>query len=51
MCILSVCTLLKVECSVHASDGFPKKSLDRGVGGWDERYPVLFWIFLTLQSP
>ena len=31
-------------CSVHVSDGFPKKS----VNGWGEN-PVLFWIFLTLQ--
>ena len=31
-----------------------KKSLDRGVGGWGELYPILFCILgicLTLQSP
>ena len=42
------------ECSVHVSDGFPKKrSLDGGwVGGWGELYPtLLLLIFLTLQSP
>ena len=42
MCILSIghtytaksCWLLLFECSVHFSDGFPKKSLDgRWVGG------------------
>ena len=36
MCILSVhtesCWLLLFECSVHVSDGLPKKSLDGG--GW-----------------
>ena len=47
--VLYTCTLLKVvsyydfqECSVHVSDGFPKKSLD---GGWGELYPSLIWIF------
>ena len=38
---------------VYFIDGFPKK-VWMGVGGWDELYPVIFWIFgicLTLQSP
>ena len=56
-CVFCLYTLLKVisyyECSVHVSDGFPKK-VWMGVGGWGELYPSLFWIFrifLTLQSP
>ena len=57
MCILCVYTLLKVvsryDLGVLSMSvmGFPIKSLDRGVGGWDEFCSVLFWIFLTLQSP
>ena len=59
MCILFVCTLLKVvsyyDLSVLSMDvsDVSKISLDEGrwVGGWGELYPVLFWIFLTLQSP
>ena len=30
--------------------GFQKK-FGLGIGGWGELYPVLFLIFLTLQSP
>ena len=30
--LLKSCWLLRFECSVHVSDGFPKKSLDGG--GW-----------------
>ena len=32
----------------------PKKKMDRGVSGWDELYPNLFWMsgnVLTLQGP
>ena len=50
----SVC--IRFECSGRVTDGFQKKKkyLDRGVGGWVELYPILFWIFgifLTSQSP
>ena len=54
MCILSVYInaksgwLLWFECSVHVSDGFPKKSLD-GAPGWV--YFGFFEFFLTLQIP
>ena len=51
--IAKSCWLLWFECSIHVSDGFPKKF--GWVGGWGElRYPNMFWIFgicLTLQSP
>ena len=57
--VYSVYILLKVvSCydfsvlSMH--DGFLKKKVGWGVGGWGELYPVLFWIFgifLTLLSP
>ena len=53
MCILFVYTLLKVvsyyDLSVLSMSvmGFHKKVW---IGGF-ELYPVLFWIFLTLQSP
>ena len=44
MCILSIynaksCLLLGFECSVHVSDGFPKKIGWGVVGGWGELYP------------
>ena len=50
MCILSVYTLLKVvgyydlsvELYVHVSNGYPKKKVRMGVGGWSELYPILF---------
>ena len=61
MCILfvHVYALLKVASyyylSVfHVNDGFAKKKVWMGVGGWSEIYPSVFWIFgifLTLQSP
>ena len=50
MCILSVyiaksCWLLLFECSVHVSNGFPKKKVWMGVGGWGELYPSFFLDF------
>ena len=51
MCILFVYTLLKVvsyyDLSVLPMSvmGFQKK---KGVGGWCELYPILFWIFFTV---
>ena len=33
------------ECSVHVSDGFPKKKFGRWVGGLGELYSRFFWIF------
>ena len=54
MCIMFVYTLLKLVCYYDLNVlsmsvmGFQKKTLD---GGWGELYPVLFVIFLTLQSP
>ena len=48
--IVKSCSLLSFEYSVHVSDGFPKKSCLDG-GGWCELYPVIFWIFLSLQNP
>ena len=48
--IAKSCWLLLFECSVHVSDGFPKKKLS----GRGERYPFflgIFGVFLTLQSP
>ena len=50
--IAKSCWLLWFECSVHVSDGFPKKKV--WMGGWGELYPSIFldfWNFLTLQSP
>ena len=38
------------ECSVHASDGFPKNKVWMGgVGEWDELYPFFFYRFLELS--
>ena len=63
MCILSVYTLLKVvgyyDLSVLSmSDGFRRKKVWMGVGGWVELYPSLFGFLkfvgppsTTLQSP
>ena len=58
MCILSVFALLKVvgyydfECSVHVSDGLPKK-IGWRVGGFVSSIQIFldFGICLTLQSP
>ena len=50
MCILFVCTLLKVvsyyDFTVLSMSvmGIQKK-FGWGMGGWGELYPVLFWIF------
>ena len=51
--IVKSCWLLWFECSVHVSDGFPKKTFGWGVGGLVELYSIFFdvWNFLTLQSP
>ena len=56
MCILSIYIaksswLFSFECSVHVSDGFPKKKFGWGVGGWGELYPSLFWIFFYFSKP
>ena len=52
--IAKSCWLLWSECSVHVSDGFPKKKFGWGVGGWGELYSIffgIFWICLTSQIP
>ena len=53
-CLYRVYIVLSV-LSMSVSDGFPKTSLDGGVGGSGELHPsFLFWIFgllCTLQSP
>ena len=38
------CWLIWFECSVHVSDGYPKK-VWMGVDGWGELYPIFFWFF------
>ena len=49
--MLPLYTLLKVvnyyDLNVLSKSvmGFQKKSLDGGLNGWGETYPVLFWIF------
>ena len=53
MCILFVyiksCWSLPFESPDHVRDWFPKRSLDKGVGGLGEHCPVLF-LFWNLQS-
>ena len=41
ICIANSCWLLRFECSVHVSGGFPKK-VWMGVGGWGELHPIFF---------
>ncbi len=36
--------IVKFDSYIHVSDGLPKQNWD-GADGWDEPYPVLFWIF------
>ena len=54
-CVTKGCKLLCFECSVHVSDGFPKKTLlDRRVGEWVKSINFVYGFFgnfLTLQSP
>ena len=45
------CWLLRLECSVHVSNGFKKKNWM--VGGWGELYPIFlgFWKFFNCAKP
>ena len=48
-CIAKSCWLIWFECSVHVSDGFPKKSLD---GLWGATNFFLdFWNFFNFAKP
>ena len=49
--IAKSCWLLLFECSVHVSDGFPKKKFGWGVDGWGEVYPSFFGIFFNFAKP
>ena len=52
--IAKSCWLLWFECSVHVSDGFPKKEVWMGGGwvGWAlSKFFAFFEFVLTLQSP